>query len=93
MTESRAQTLEKSLMNAAEDLNKINALIHCTVLWEHYDAAIDMAKKMRPSHQTMYNMTTALAAVILFKNLHRSGVVTNCTLQEYRDAVITEGSR
>ena len=70
VTESQAQTLEKSSMNAAEDLNKIDALIHCTVLWEHYDAAIDMAKnKKRPSDQTMYNMTTALAA-ILFKNLH-----------------------
>ena len=36
-------------------------------------------------------MTTALAATLVFKNMHCSGVAANATLEEYNTATVVDG--
>ena len=79
--EARQRQLEESSLNAKEDLSKVEDLITCEEFWQDYNRAVQDAKIMkRLANATLARLTTALAVVLLFKNMHRSGVAANATL-------------
>ena len=59
-----------------------------------YEKAVeDAKKKRRPADATLAHMTAPLAAVLMFKNMHRSGVAANATLEEYNSTTIIDGCK
>ena len=94
VAENAVQQLEESSQHAKVDLSKVNDLINCKDLWDDFDRAVESAKKRRrPADGTLANSTVALATLLAYKNMHRSGVAINATLQEYRNAREADGCK
>ena len=92
--EIAAQNLEVNSLRAQSDLSKVDDLVNCEELWEDYDSAVqDVIKGKHPSDRTLQHMSTALAALLVFKNMHRPGIVTNATLFECKNASIQDKCR
>ena len=53
----------------------------------------DAKKKRRSADATLAHMSAALAAVLVFKNMHCSGVTANATLEEYNSTTIVDGCK
>ena len=54
---------------------------------------VDAKKKRRSVDATLAHMTAALAAVLVFKNMHRSGAAANATLKEYNSTTSVDGCK
>ena len=90
--EDEQKRVEVASVYAKVDLDKVEDLDKCEDLWQDYSNAVAGAKKKRRPHDaTLTDMTTAIAATIIFKNMQRSGVAATATLDEYNGATKADG--
>ncbi len=74
----------EALSSTPLSLEEVTAVVECADMWADFDCTVEGVKRGRtPTEKQLRLCSSALLALITFKNWQRAGVAANMTCQEY----------